>query len=744
MPLECAAIPASVRRGALRDHAEAQRRAALPPAPPITAVVVHALPGRTRLRIRGASAARLERIAAALGRLPGVVGARATTASSSVLVESDPAAITAEALALAAARVADDAPLDGPDRRAPEASSSRRELWKLGGTALVFAASVTGALPLPLLVAGASITALPSFRRAFDNLRRGRVNVDVLDATAIVICVGQFEPVAASAMTTLLALGDVILDRTQDRARRAISDLMELDTGDAFVLDDDGAAPRRVSPRDLAPGQRIVIYPGARVPADGTIESGSLSVDEKAITGESLPRDRGAGERVLAASVVVHGQAVVLVERAGSDTTAARIVHIIEGAGSKPMTLQANVERHANRLVIPTFAIAGIAYAASGMIDRLASVIITDFGTGVRVAIPTTALASMTRAARRGVLIKGAQYLERLAEVDTIVFDKTGTLTRGEPEITEVSALSEVWSARDVIAFAAAAEGHQSHPIADAIRRHAAASGAPAWEPSPGSEHYRIGLGLEARVEGRRVLVGNARFLAHHGVDAAAGERPRDQLAARGVSSVLVAIDGDLAGVIGYADALREESRAVIHALRAGGRRQVILLSGDARAPVEAIARRCGIDEAIAEVLPEDKAEVVRSLRARGKKVAMVGDGINDAPALALADVGVSLHGGTEVALETADVVLLEGGLMRLPEVFALSDQAMKRVREVLGIVLVPNAVAIVAGAVGLINPAIAAALNNGSTIAAALWAIGGSSRPGDQPSGVKRRPPRR
>jgi Cu2+-exporting ATPase len=207
-------------------------------------------------------------------------------------------------------------------------------------------------------------------------------------------------------------------------------------------------------------------------------------------------------------------------------------------------------------------------------------------------------------------------------------------------------------------------------------------------------------------------------------VQAAAGEKMRNVLAARGVSSVLVAIDGRLAGVIGYADALREESHGVVHALREGGRRHVILLSGDARAPVEAIARRCGIDEAIGEVLPHDKAEVVRSLKGRGKKVAMVGDGINDAPALALADVGVSLHGGTEVALETADVVLLEGGLERLPEVFALSDEAMRRVRQVLGVVIVPNAVAIVTGALGLINPMVAATLNNGSTIAATLHAV--------------------
>jgi Cu2+-exporting ATPase len=322
------------------------------------------------------------------------------------------------------------------------------------------------------------------------------------------------------------------------------------------------------------------------------------------------------------------------------------------------------------------------------------------------------------------VLVKGAQYLERLAEVDTIVFDKTGTLTLGVPEVTEVVVLGDRFGEPEVAGFAAAAEGNQSHPIADALRRHAAATGAPAWTVEQGSERYRIGLGLEAVVRGCEVMVGSSRMMREAGVDPGPADRVRDAMATRGASSVVVAVDGRLAGVIGYADAPRPESRDVVRALRAGGRRRVLLLSGDARAPVEAIARSCGIDDAIGEVLPEHKATVVRRLKAEGRKVAMVGDGINDAPALAVADVGVSLRGGTEVALETADVVLLEGGLERLPAVLKLSEDAMARVKEVLGIVLAPNAVAIAAGALGLINPVTAAMVNNGSTIAAALHAV--------------------
>jgi Cu2+-exporting ATPase len=388
------------------------------------------------------------------------------------------------------------------------------------------------------------------------------------------------------------------------------------------------------------------------------------------------------------------------------------------------MTLQRNAEAYADRLVLPTFGAAGAAWAASGVIDRLTSVLITDFGTGVRVAVPTAALAAMTVAARAGVLVKGATFLERLAEADTIVFDKTGTLTLGVPEVSEVVPTSTRWSPLEVSAFAAAAEGNQTHPIADAIRRHAERVGAPAWQVEPKSETYRIGLGLEARVNGRRVCVGNPRMMREAGIDPQAALAPRDRLAAHGSSSVLLAVDGELVAVIGYADAPRPESARVVEALKAGGRRRVLLLSGDARAPVEAIARIVGIDEAVADVLPENKADVVRRLKAEGRKVAMVGDGINDAPALAVADIGISLHGGTDVALETADVVLLEGGLERMPDIFRVSDEAMARVKQVLGIVLVPNAAAIAAGALGFINPVMAAVINNGSTIAAAAHAI--------------------
>ncbi len=696
--------------------------------------LAHALDGRARLRVTSADPDESVRLAAWLEGRPGVASAKASPASGSVVVTFDSRVLTAEGL-LAAARSS-----DARVRSEPPSLPRRTEWRKAAMNTAVLGATMAGLLPLPAAGVAIAFTALPSARRALRAARDKRLSVDVLDLAAIGISIGTGQPVTAAFITWLLGVGDLILERTSDRARTAISRLMKLDADDAWRIrpgDGDAEDVEHVSAKKLAVGDLIVVEAGGRVAADGVVLRGVASVDEKALTGESVPQARKAGDRVLAATVVVEGQIVIEVERTGTDTTAAKIVQILEGAGAKPMTLQRETEKIADRLVLPAFGVAGAAGIFAEQIDRVTSVLITDFGTGIRIAVPTSALTGMTLAARRGVLVKGAQYLERLAKADTIVFDKTGTLTCGEPEIFEVSAIGAMpW--RDAVAFAAAAEARQSHPIARAIRRHAERAEIDVPDAELGSESYAIGLGLAARVQGRSVLVGGTRLMAAHGVRTAKAAGVLAAHTSAGASSILVAIGGELQAVIGYADEPRRESRDVVRALKANGRREVILMSGDARAPVLAIARAIGIDQAFAELLPEDKAERVRALQRAGKTVAMIGDGINDAPALAVADVGVSLDGGTDVALETADVVLLDGGLLKLPDAFELADDAMKRVRRGLGFVIVPNAVAIVLGAVGLLTPGAAALINNGSTVAAALAAVAPLMRRGKAPARPK------
>jgi Cu2+-exporting ATPase len=688
--------------------------------------LVHALDGRARLRLRGGSDDAVLRLSSLLGEQPGVVRADASLATQSVRVTFDASVTSAETLYRAA--------MASPTTAWPSAPAAPRKFsWgKAAMNSAVLAATMSGAVPLPALAAAVGVTAIPSARRALKAAREHRLSVDVLDLAAIGISLGTGQPGTAAFITWLLGVGDLVLEQTQDSARTAISKLMKLDTDHAFrlrpaatdAIDPSGAGREeveRVSAKKLVVGDRIVIEAGGSVAADGVIVQGLASVDEKALTGESIPRDRRVGDKVLAATVVLEGQIVVLVERTGRDTTAAKIVQILEGAGAKPMTLQRETERTADRLVLPTIGLAGGAALFASQLDRMTSVLITDFGTGIRIAVPTNALTSMTLAARQGVLVKGAQYLERLSKADTVVFDKTGTLTSGSPVVCEVEAVSG-FPAIESLRLATAAEGRQSHPIAEAIRKHAQGLDVP--EADLGSEAYAIGLGLSATVRGRHVLVGGGRLMQRHGVDLANGIPVVERQRASGASSIYVAVEGRLTAVIGYRDEPRPESAAVVRALQAGGRRQIVLMSGDAQASAEAVAKAVGVDRVFAEMLPEDKATRVRELQAEGRTVAMVGDGINDAPALAVADVGISLHGGTDVALETADVVLLEAGLAKLPDAFRLADDAMRRVRRGLGFIIAPNAAAIVLGAMGLLAPGAAALVNNGSTVAAALAAV--------------------
>jgi Cu2+-exporting ATPase len=383
--------------------------------------------------------------------------------------------------------------------------------------------------------------------------------------------------------------------------------------------------------------------------------------------------------------------------------------------------LQRNALDIAGKLVLPTFGVAGLAAALSSEVTRGVCVLITDFGTGFRIAVPTCALTAMTLAAREGVLVKGAQYLERLSKTDVIVFDKTGTLTSGMPEVVEVVTARGMKEA-DLIRWCASAEATHDHPVAKALKSYAKDQCISLVRPEPGSEEYAVGLGLSARVEGRRVRVGRASWLESQKLKISpAFKRHLARFYDDSKSSLCVAVDDKVVGLVCYSDGTRRDSAAIVRRLQGNGKRRIVLLSGDSPEVVKNLARAVGIDEAEGGLLPHQKADYVRRLQKEGNVVAMVGDGINDAPALAAADVGISIAGSTDVALETADVVLLHGGLARIEKAFQISDQAMVAVRQSLGIIIVPNAIAIFLGAFGLIGPPLAAIINNGATFLAVL-----------------------
>ncbi|AKU96562.1 Lead, cadmium, zinc and mercury transporting ATPase [Labilithrix luteola] len=678
------------------------------------ASVVHWVDGRTRLAITGLGRSTLRRLSAWVASQPGIIDA--TPGQRSIVVRWERGEIDARALVDA---IAASDPSEWPPTSPNEASNP----WvMLVFDSLVLAVARGRLLPTPITALAVALSAVPSAGRTLKAIDERRLSVDLLDLLAIGISISTGQLGTAAFITWLLGVGDFVLGLTTRRARRALTGVMELDVSSAWRLRSDGKT-ESVSPKKLRVGDRIMCDAGSRVAADGAILSGIVTLDEKALTGESMPRVRRKGEQVMASSVVVEGSAVVEVHRAGHDTTASRIVQILEGAGDKPMSLQRHTEAIADRLVLPTIGLAGASTLLSSELERMTSVLITDFGTGIRVSVPTCVLAGMTRAARDGVLVKGGHFLERLAKTEFIVFDKTGTLTIGTPRIVD-TVITPGFDEREVIALAVAAEVRQSHPVAEALRAYAESESIDVPRSGVREQSYTIGQGLVARCGPREVVVGGRRLTKSKGIDLRGAEPVIARHEEESVSSLFISIDGRLAATVGYADTPRPESADVIRALQDGGRRRIVLMSGDASGPAEEVGRRLGVDEVFSELLPQEKAERVSSLRRSGKTVAMVGDGINDAPALALADVGISLTGGTDVALETADVVLLHGSLTMLPEVFALADAAMDVVHLGLGIVIVPNAVAITLGALGLITPGIATVINNGSTVVASLAAL--------------------
>jgi Cu2+-exporting ATPase len=674
----------------------------------------HAFPGRVRLRVTGIGDRQLATLTMVAAGLPGVQRTKHFPGGRTMLVIYDPEK-TSEELILATLLKSD------PAEWAREWHEPTPIRWgsALLGT-LVLLLSLTRTVSLPPLAVGIALSTLRPLARSIAALGKGEISIDLLDLAATFAALVTGRPITAAFVIWMVGVGDLLLDVSANQTRSALSMLLRRKEQEALRVLSDGSI-ETVPVGDLQAGDHFMVHAGHGVVADGRVVSGLAEVDGAALTGESRLQAKKEGDPVFASTFVVEGRLVVEVERSGKNTEAAKIERILNTVGSKPLTLQRDALDVASKLVLPTFGVAWLAGALSGDVDRTVCVLITDFGTGFRIAVPTSALTAMSLAARKGVLVKGAQYLERLSKTDVIIFDKTGTLTSGVPEVVDV-VTARGMKESTLITLSASAEARHDHPVARALKSYAREQGYRPVEPEPGSEEYAVGLGLSARVRGRRVRVGRAMWMESQELNI----RPsfKEHLARfekRSSSSLCVAVDDEVVGLVAYSDGTRAESAAIVRRLQGTGRRKIVLLSGDNPQVVKNLARTVGIDEAVGGLLPEQKAEYVRRMQRAGNVVAMVGDGINDAPALAEADVGISIAGSTDVALETADVVLLEGGIARIEEAFQIGDQAMSMVRQSIGIIIVPNAIAIALGALGLIAPPMAAIINNGTTLLAVL-----------------------
>jgi Cu2+-exporting ATPase len=707
------------------------------PVPPGTGVqfeVVHWIAGRIRLRVyelrlRTPST---EKIWAWLRRQDGIRGVRANYDCGSVVIDYDEACrgdietmiaymrgMTLRDLKALITATGEDA---APEPAAPVAVKPKLHTGPgilalpTVSFALAFSANPLAiAINVPLMI----WNGLPIARRAYGVWsRERRLNVDFLDTVAITASLVQGLFVTGSIITWLIRLGDWIRDLTAAGSKKAIAELMEFQSRTAWLVRDGEVVSVRAA--DLAEGDVVIVYPGEMISVDGEVLEGSALVDQKTITGESLPVLRGKGEAVFAATVLRDGQITVRARRVGAKTTAGQIAELVDGAPVGDTRMQNHAERFADRLVVPTLSLAVGTAAVSADFQRFLSLVIVDYGTGIRVAAPTSVLSSITHAARAGIIIKSGGHMERLAEVDTVVFDKTGTLTHGEPQVIDIVPYLEPVGADRVLALAVAAETRLQHPVAEALRAEARRRGVVV--PACDETAYKVGLGVEGEVDGHYLHVGSERFLRTSGIDVRASGGDRAGLDQQGFSVLYVAIDGKLAGLIPYADRVRDESPAVIARLHAMGIRNTIMLTGDNATVARAVGGRIGLSRQIADMMPSDKAEVILQLKREGNVVAMVGDGINDSVALTYSDVGIAMRFGAEVTHESAHVVLMEDSLWKLVKAIEISRGAVSLIRQNYGIVAVLNTLALgLALPGGLVTPEFTAVLSNGSAIVASL-----------------------
>ena len=512
--------------------------------------------------------------------------------------------------------------------------------------------------------------------------------------------------------------GDWIRDLTAAGSKRAVKDLLQFQEKTAWLLRDGDIVA--VPAAQLVAGDVLVVYPGEIMPVDGEVLEGRALLDQKTITGEGLPVTRSKGEPVFAASVLREGQLTVRALRVGTQTMAGQIAELVDNAPIGDTRMQNHAERFADRLVLPTLALAVGTAALSRDFNRFLSLVIVDFGTGIRVAAPTSVLSSMTHAARAGIIIKSGGHMERLAQVDTVVFDKTGTLSHGTPHVVETRSYSPHLDAGALLALAVAAETHLKHPVAEALRARARELGLQV--PRCDETEYKIGLGVQGQVAGYYLHVGSARFLRQVGIATERADADRAAFDHRGCSCLYIAVDGRIAGVVAYEDQLRPEAPLVIEALHALGIRDTIMLTGDNAVVARAVGRRLGLRRQIAEMMPTDKAEVIQQLQREGRVVAMIGDGINDSPALTYADVGIAMKHGAEITHESAHVVLMEDSLWKVVKALEISRDAVSLIKQNYAIVAAMNVVALGLALPGnLITPEVTALISNGSAILASL-----------------------
>ncbi len=679
-----------------------------------------------------------------LNALEGVVSATVNLSTERALVRYTPGVVSVEDLiervektGYTASEISDST---GDEERLTREKKARRDLWTL-------AVSVLLSLPLLLqmtshlswagepwewprwwqMALAAPVQFVIGWRfyvGAYHSLRGGGANMDVLVAlgtsaaffhSVVVTVLGldsmhvYFE--ASAVLITLVLLGKVLEGRAMGRTSEAIKKLMGLQARTARILRE--GEEREVPIEQVIVGDIVIVRPGEKFPVDGVIVEGATSVDESMITGESIPVDKAPGDAVTGATINKNGAIRFEAARVGKETALAQIIRMVEEAQGSKAPIQRIADQISGIFVPVVVLIAALTSAlwfyyggfTPALVNAVA-VLVIACPCALGLATPTAIMVGTGKGAEMGVLIKGGESLETAHKLDAIILDKTGTLTKGEPEVTDLVPFGGLGE-RKLLQLAASAEQGSEHPLGAAILARGKREGV---ELLPAADYKAVpGLGLEVNVNGKALRFGNLKLMARHGLSLDGHEADVDALEAEGKTVMFLADEKVLIGVVAVADTLKETSARAVSELRGMGI-EVYMMTGDNRRTAEAIAARAGVSNVMAEVLPEEKAAQVKALRAQGKRIGMVGDGINDAPALAEADVGFAIGTGTDVAMEASDVTLMRGDLLSVVDAVRLSRATLRKIRQNLFWAFFYNVLGIPLAAMGFLSPVVAGA----------------------------------
>ncbi len=607
-----------------------------------------------------------------------------------------------------------------PDTRSPGTATPglwtlmTRERWievgRIVVTGLVALLYWRQLVPLYVLWAAVAVGLYPLVKTGLaDLVAERKIGTEIFVTIATLVAVFGGETVAGAVLMVIILIAEFIAELNTDRARASIKALIGSVPQTALVRAD---GVERITPiAVLKVGEVVLVRSGEKIPVDGIVVGGQASVNQAPITGESVPLDKAPGSQVFAGTIVESGALDIRTDKVGGDTIFSRIVALVENAEAEQAPVQKLADRIASWLIpVVLIFLVGV-YLITRDVSKVVTLLIFTSPAELGLATPIVMIASIARAARSGILIKGGLYLELLAKADAVVFDKTGTLTANRPEVIRIQALDSAFPDKELLRLSAAADRRSAHPLAKAVV--AAAQRDMLAVPEPQEYEQVQGRGVKATVEGKLVVVGNPALLRENGI--AVITSIEDQ----GLTPVHVAIDGKLVGVIFIADTLRPGAREALAALKESGVKRIVMLTGDNSATATAIARDLDIDEVQAELMPEGKVAAISALQKQGHRVAMVGDGVNDAPALARADVGIAMGGGgTQAALEAADIALMTDDLNKIVAARNIARRAYRTVQENLWVgVGVVHVLGITAALMGWIGPIQAAFIHLGPDV---------------------------